>query len=85
MLSVEVTTADATGGEPIFTPDGEAVGYVTSGAYGHSVGVSLALGFIQTTHLQGGAAFDIAILGKPHRAKLLDAPLFDPKGERLRS
>ncbi len=85
MLAVEVDTADATGGEPIFTTEGEAVGYVTSGAYGHSVGASLALGFIQTTHLTNASAFDVAILGKPHRARLLDAPLFDPKGERLRS
>ena len=85
MLAIEVDTADATGGEPIFTTDGEAVGYVTSGAYGHSVGASLALGFIQTIHLTNASEFDVAILGKPHRAKLLNEPLFDPKGERLRS
>ena len=37
--------ADATGGEPIFR-DGAGVGRVTSGAYGYSVGMSLALGFV---------------------------------------
>jgi dimethylglycine dehydrogenase len=83
-FEVETTTADAVGGEPIFTPDGEPVGRVSSGAYGHSVGASIALGFVKTAHAAPGAEFDIAILGLPHRARLLAAPPFDPKGERLR-
>ncbi|RED45785.1 GcvT family protein [Aestuariispira insulae] len=85
-LSVETPfNADAVGGEPIFALDGTPVGRVSSGAFGHTVGTSLALGFVKTAHLKPGAEFDIAILGKPHRAKLLETPLFDPKGERLRS
>ena len=46
VFELDVTEdADATGSEPIFTPDGVPVGRVTSGAYGYSVGKSLALGF----------------------------------------
>ena len=41
MLSIievlDVTDADATGGEPIFLPDGTPVGRVTSGTYGYTV------------------------------------------------
>lgn len=85
MLQVEANGADAVGGEPIFTLDGEPVGRVSSGAYGHFVGASLALGYIKTELVKPGADFDVAILGKPHRAKLLAEPLFDPKGLRLRS
>ena len=85
MLEIEVTDADAVGGEPIFALDGTAVGHVTSGAYGHSVGASLAMGYIRIPFLDGRREFDVAILGMPHRAHLLDAPKFDPKGERLRS
>jgi dimethylglycine dehydrogenase len=84
MLEIDVTTADASGGEPVFSTDGLAVGHITSGAYGHSVGVSLALGFIRTPYLEQ-TEFDVAILGKPHRARILHNPLFDPQGERLRS
>ena len=84
-LTVDVSTADAVGGEPIFTPDGEPVGRVSSGAYGHSIGQSVALSFIKTAYAQDGAEFDVAILGKPHRARLHAQPLFDPKGERLRA
>jgi len=84
-LGVDVTTADASGGEPIFTTDGEPVGRVSSGAYGHSVSTSLALGFIKTEHAEPGQELDIAILGRPHRARLLPEPLFDPKGTVLRA
>ena len=85
MLDVEATTADASGGEPIFLPDGTPVGQVTSGAYGHTVGKSLALGVIKNEHIEPGGAYDVAILGLPHRARLLDEPPFDPEGARLRS
>ncbi len=84
VFQVETTNADAVGGEPIFTPAGEPVGRVSSGAYGHSVGASIALGFVKTAHVEAGAPFDIAILGKPHRATLLEQPPFDPSGGRLR-
>ena len=83
-LIVEVDNADASGGEPIFLPDGTPVGRVSSGAYGFTVEKSVALCFIKTEHAVVGAQFDIAILGKPHRAVMLGAPAFDPKGERLR-
>ncbi len=83
-LVVEVDNADASGGEPIFLPDGTPVGRVSSGAYGFNVEKSLALCFIKTEYAVAGAEFDVAILGKPHRAVMLDAPAFDPKGERLR-
>jgi dimethylglycine dehydrogenase len=84
-FEVQTTTADANGGEPIFTPDGEPVGRVSSGAFGHSVGASIALGVVKTAHAIPGAESDIAILGIPHPATLLGAPTFDPEGARLRS
>lgn len=85
MLDVTVSGADAVGGEPIFALDGTPVGRVSSGAYGHYVGASLALGFIKTEHARPGTQFDVAILGRPHRATLLPRPPFDPEGQRLRA
>jgi dimethylglycine dehydrogenase len=85
LAEVETTNADASGGEPVFLTDGTPVGRVSSGAYGHSVGASLALCFIKTDHADAGTELDVAILGLPHRAKILEHPPFDPKGERLRS
>ncbi|MCL6282377.1 FAD-dependent oxidoreductase [Ruegeria sp. 2012CJ41-6] len=77
--------ADASGGEPIFLPDGRPVGRVTSGAYGYSVGQSLAIGFADPALAGPGEAVEIFILGKPHRARRLTSPPFDPEGARLRS
>ncbi|AAV93533.1 FAD-dependent oxidoreductase [Ruegeria pomeroyi] len=76
--------ADASGGEPIFTPDGRPAGRVTSGAYGYSVGKSLAIGFVNPAVAQPGDVLEVFILGKPHRAVLLAEPPFDPAGARLR-
>ena len=84
-LAIDVDNADASGGEPIFTTDGEPCGQVSSGAYGHSVGASLALGFIKAPYLDGRTEYDVMILGKPHRARLLSEPLFDSTGSRLRA
>ncbi len=85
IFEVEVSEdADATGGEPIFTPDGTPVGRVTSGAYGYSVGKSLALGYINPEVAQPGDTVEVFILGKPHKAKILSEPPFDPDGNRLR-
>ena len=87
MLSIievlDVTDADATGGEPIFLPDGTPVGRVTSGTYGYTVEKSLALGFLKG--VEPGAEVDVMILGKPHRGIVLAEPPFDPAGARLRA
>ncbi len=79
----DITNADATGGEPVFLPDGTPVGRVTSGTYGYSVGMSLALGYLKG--VEPGAQVDVMILGKPHRGVVLPEPPFDPKGEKLRA
>ncbi|KIC45088.1 dehydrogenase [Ruegeria sp. ANG-S4] len=84
ILSVETTDADAAGGEPIFTPDGKAVGRVTSGAYGYSVGKSLAIGYVNPSVARPGDKVEVFILGKPHDAMILSEPPFDPGGHRLR-
>ncbi|GGX46547.1 dehydrogenase [Tateyamaria omphalii] len=79
---VRTSGADATGGEPIFR-DGVGVGRVTSGAYGFGVGMSLALGFVRG--VEPGHVVDVMVLGRRHKAKILEKPPFDPDGMRLRS
>ena len=79
----EVDSADATGGEPIFLTDGTPVGRVTSGAYGYSVGMSLALAYMGG--VTPGQTVDVMILGRPHRGVVLAEPPFDPAGARLRA
>ena len=85
VVRVETENADANGGEPVFLTDGTPVGRVSSGAYGHSVAASIALCFIMTEHAVPGTELDVAILGLPHRAVILEKPPFDPAGARLRA
>ena len=76
------SNADATGGEPIFM-NGKGIGRVSSGAYGYSVGMSLALGYVKEA--APGDRVEVMVLGRPHKARILDAPPFDPEGARLRA
>jgi dimethylglycine dehydrogenase len=84
LMEVDAETADATGGEPIFLPDGTPVGQVSSGAYGYHVGKSLALGYVKAGHAAPGTNLHIAVLGQPHTAHILDGAPFDADGSRLR-
>ena len=84
LFSVEAEEADAFSDEPIFR-DGDWVGFVTSGGYGHSVGQSLALGYVKSEMADPGGGYSIEILGHQRPATLLAEPPVDPKGERLRS
>ncbi len=79
-----VHEADASGGEPIFLPDGTPVGHVSSGAYGYHVGKSLALGFVHAGKVAPGDEVEIFILGRAHKARRLAEAPFDPAGARLR-
>ncbi len=79
---VEESNADATGGEPVFK-DGKGIGRVTSGAYGYTVEMSLAIAMIKDA--KPGDEVEVMVLGKPHKARVLKEPPFDPKGEKLRA
>ena len=76
------SNADATGGEPIFR-EGQGIGRVSSGAYGYSVGASLALGYVRNA--APGDRVEVMVLGRPHGATILPEPPFDPEGTRLRA
>jgi dimethylglycine dehydrogenase len=85
MLEIDADGADATGGEPIFLLDGTPAGQVSSGAYGYFVEKSLAIGYLKAGTAGPGDTVDVAILGRPHKARILAQPPFDPDGRRLRA
>ena len=84
IMEVNDTDAEVVGFESIMK-DGAAVGYVTSGAYGHCIDKSLAAGYVPSALAQEGARFQIDILGEMRDATLRLEPLYDPQGLRLRS
>jgi dimethylglycine dehydrogenase len=83
-FKVDATDADAIGDEPIWH-DGKVVGWVTSGAFGHRVNQSLALGYVPVSVANAGAGFEIEIIGERRAAQRLDGPAFDPAGQLMRT
>ncbi|KDB03862.1 dimethylglycine dehydrogenase [Defluviimonas sp. 20V17] len=60
------------------------VGETTSGAWGHRVGASLALGMVQADLAAPGMRLEVEIFGKRYPAEVLDGAPWDPRNERLR-
>ena len=83
-FTVEANDADAIGDEPIWR-DGKVIGWVTSGGFGHGVGKSLAMGYIEKAHACATGGFEIEIIGDRRPALLLAAPAYDPEGVKMRS
>jgi dimethylglycine dehydrogenase len=71
------------GDEPIWH-DGRVIGWVTSGAFGHRVGESLALGYIPA-ELKQQSNFEIELLGERRAALKIEASAYDPSGAKMRS
>jgi dimethylglycine dehydrogenase len=82
-LAVEDKGADAIGDEPIWHA-GKVQGWITSGGYGHTVGQSLALGYVDAAVAKEMDEFEVEIMGVRCPARRLSAPLFDPSGARMR-
>ena len=82
-MEVENADTEVIGYESIMK-DGKAVGYVTSGAFGHCIGKSIAAGYVPTALARDGEKFEIDILGETRTAIVRREPMFDPQGLRLR-
>jgi dimethylglycine dehydrogenase len=82
-FQVEARDADAIGDEPIWHED-KVVGWVTSGAFGHRVGDSLALGYIPRALEGATTGFEIEIIGDRRPALRLAHSAYDPSGSRMR-
>ncbi len=81
-FTVDADEVDAVGGEPILC-DGEVIGIVTSGAFGHTVGQSIALGYVPPSRLNG-AEYAVEVIGQAKTAQITNEPLVDPSGARMR-
>jgi dimethylglycine dehydrogenase len=80
-----VTDADPLGNEPLFDGTGNIVGRATSGYYGHVLGKSLAIGYVQPGFAKAGSELMIEVLGERKRATVLVDSPFDPQNLELRA
>lgn len=88
-FTVEDPDAVLVGRETILR-DGQAVGYLTSGGYGYSIGKSIGLGYVRNEAgvtddwLQAGR-YALVVAGQELPARLALKPLFDPEGVRIKA
>ena len=71
------------GREPVYA-DGEPAGFVTSAAYGHSVGAPIAYAWLPAALAVPGTAVQVGYFDRRLRARVAAEPLFDPRHERIR-
>ena len=77
------------GNEPIYR-DGERVGYLGSGGYGHTLGGAVGLGYIEneggvTADFVRSGVYELEVAGIRYPARASLRPMYDPTGERVRS
>ena len=81
-LTIDDRTSIVLGKEPVLV-DGRPVGYVTSAAYGFSVGTPIAYAWLPA-ELETGAGVEIEYFGRRIPASISEEPLVDPGMTRLR-
>jgi len=81
-LAIDAETADASGFEPVWAGD-HLVGQTTSGGYGHWVGQSLAMAYVDAAVVEGDA-LAVDVLGRSRAARIIPPSPYDPGGARLR-
>jgi 4-methylaminobutanoate oxidase (formaldehyde-forming) len=77
------------GNEPIWRGD-EIVGRVTSGAYGHTLGAAVGLGYVDradgvTPVWIAAGGFEIEVAGRRVAARASLSPMYDPTGARMKA
>ena len=82
-LEVDAEDADAGGYDPVWS-DGELVGFITSGGYGHTLGKSLAMALVQTELANVGQSLSVHVVGKERAARVISPSPYDSKGTAMR-
>ena len=74
--------------EPVIR-DGEVVGYLSSGNYGHTLGAAIGMGYVpcagETADQVLASAYKIEVAGTRVAAEASLRPMYDPKSERVRA
>lgn len=80
-LTMDEPESVVLGKEPVWL-DGHPAGYVTSAAYGHTIGKAIAYAWLPV--LAPGTPAEVEYFGERLAATVAEEPLFDPKMTRIR-
>ncbi len=83
-LQIAADDADTSGYEPIWK-DGKRVGFVTSGGYGHTTGMSLAMAMVDSDLAIEGTALRVHVVGVERQATVIAPSPYDPQGRAMRA
>lgn len=84
-MTLDDSRTIALGKEPIRSADkGEIIGWIASGGYGYSVQKSIAYAYLPIEYSKPGTRLEGEFFGERVGMEVVRAPLFDPKGERIR-
>jgi glycine cleavage system T protein len=83
-LTLADPLAVALGGEPVRV-DGWVAGRITSGGFGYTVGLSIAYAYLPVELAAPGVPVAVEVFGDWIAGAVAAEPLWDPKGERIRS
>jgi aminomethyltransferase len=64
----------ARGHTPVHAPGGAALGEITSGGFGPSLGGPMAMGYVAREHAADGTALELMVRGKPLAARVAPMP-----------
>ncbi len=82
-LNINADGADATGFEPVWQ-NGNRVGFVTSGGYGHTVGKSLAMALVNADLAKPEQELSVHVVGVERTATVIAPSPYDPDGKAMR-
>ncbi len=72
------------GGESVYD-HGKLVDRIRSAAYGHTIGKDIGLIYLPLDLAKPGTQVEVEVMGKFVKAEVVQTPMVDPKGERIRS
>jgi 4-methylaminobutanoate oxidase (formaldehyde-forming) len=69
--------------QPVFA-DGDVVGSIRAGSYGHTIDKTIALAYLPIDVLEGGARIELGVQGERYPVEVTTQALLDPENRRAR-
>ena len=83
-MIVETNDIDVTNNEAVMK-DGKSIGYITSGGFAHYVKKSVAYSYLDKEILKTNEKLKVEINGDFYNCSIINEPLYDPRGTKMRS
>ena len=83
-LMVKTSDIDVTNNEAVMKKD-RSIGYITSGGYAHYIGQSIAFSYLDKVDINSGENIQVEINGDLYDSIIINEPLYDPSGKKMRT